>query len=133
MPYLLAILHRILKLKFLEMNIIKIKLESQNAKPGSPLGPILGQAAIPMKPFIDEFNKTTLNIKKGIPLKIYIKKKTDKSYKIINKGPLLSFLIEVYLNNPSLLNFYKLVKIKKFFMDKDLNNNHSEKEIFKNV
>ena len=112
---------------------LKVKLEAQNAKPGAPLGPILGQAGIPLKNFVDEFNLLTKKNIKGIPLKILIIKKSEKKFNIINKGPLLSFLLEIYNRNPSKLNFYKLIKIKNYYQNKNFVNEKNEYITYKNI
>lgn len=54
--------------------VYKFFVPSQQAKPGQPLAPILGQLQIKVQDFITEFNKQTTDYIEGIPLGCRIRK-----------------------------------------------------------
>ena len=62
--------------------IIKFKMGAQEAKPGQPLAPLLGQVQINVGEFVNYFNIKTTDYPKGLRLHITLFVKWDKTYSI---------------------------------------------------
>lgn len=62
--------------------VFKLCIPSQEAKPAAPLGPMLGQRGIPLKPFCDMFNSISKKYKKGIPLNTHVFVLKNGNYQI---------------------------------------------------
>jgi len=102
---------------------IKIFVDSGEARGGPPLGPILGQYQIDINTFCKEFNEKTLNIQKGIPLPVEIKRLENKTYKLFIKKPTINFLVKQVLvegvREIKLTKLYDLIKIIGLLYSKD--------------
>lgn len=67
--------------------IYKFFVPAQQAKPGQPLAPILGQLQIKVQDFITEFNKQTTDYVEGLPLGCRIRKFTGSTRFILSVQP----------------------------------------------
>ncbi len=94
---------------------IRIVINAGDASPAAPLGPILGQNRIKIKPFCDDFNNLTKKIKpEFLPLNVEIKVLEDSTNFIEIKGVPLSFLIGCGIDKGEVKLSY-LYKILIFF------------------
>lgn len=58
--------------------MIRLKVPAQQAKPGPPLSPILGQHQIKVAEFVTEFNRQSTGWTPGVPLGVLIHKQGPK-------------------------------------------------------
>ena len=58
--------------------MIRLKVPAQQAKPGPPLSPVLGQHQIKVAEFVTEFNRQSVGWTPGVPLGVVINKKGSK-------------------------------------------------------
>ena len=58
--------------------MIRLKVPAQQAKPGPPLSPILGQHQVKVAEFVTEFNKLSAGWTPGVPLGVQIQKQGTK-------------------------------------------------------
>ncbi|BBA85275.1 50S ribosomal protein L11 [endosymbiont of Sipalinus gigas] len=84
-------------MKKIECNI-KLQIPSQEANPGPPIGPILGQKGINILKFCNEFNNKSINIEKGLIVSVLINVFSDKTFNFIIKNSPTSILIKKILN-----------------------------------
>lgn len=71
---------------------VKLQAPAGEAKPGPPIGPVLGQAGVNIPMFIKEFNAKTLN-QKGMIIPVVITVFSDKSFTMELKTPPASILL----------------------------------------
>ena len=71
---------------------IKLQCPGGDAKPGPPIGPVLGQHGVNIPMFIKEFNSKTANMK-GYVVPVVITVYSDKSFSFITKTPPTSVLL----------------------------------------
>ena len=71
---------------------IKIQAPGGEAKPGPPIGPVLGQHGVNIPMFIKDFNARTANMK-GYTIPVVITVFSDKSFTFITKTPPTSVLL----------------------------------------
>ena len=71
---------------------IKIQAPGGEAKPGPPIGPVLGQHGVNIPMFIKDFNARTANMK-GYTIPVVITVYSDKSFQFITKTPPTSVLL----------------------------------------
>ena len=71
---------------------VKLQAPGGEAKPGPPIGPVLGQAGVNIPMFIKEFNARTLEMK-GYVIPVVITVFSDKSFTFITKTPPTSVLL----------------------------------------
>lgn len=58
--------------------MIRLKVPAQQAKPGPPLSPVLGQHQIKVAEFVTEFNRQSGGWTPGVPLGVTIQKQGSK-------------------------------------------------------
>lgn len=71
---------------------VKIQCPGGEAKPGPPIGPVLGQAGVNIPMFIKDFNAKTAD-KKGYVIPVIITVYSDKSFTMELKTPPASILL----------------------------------------
>lgn len=71
---------------------IKIQAPGGEAKPGPPIGPVLGANGVNIPMFIKEFNARTADMK-GYVIPVVITVFSDKSFTFITKTPPTSILL----------------------------------------
>ena len=71
---------------------VKLQAPAGEAKPGPPIGPVLGQAGVNIPMFIKEFNARTADMK-GYVIPVVITVFSDKSFTFITKTPPTSILL----------------------------------------
>ncbi|MEO6729368.1 MAG: 50S ribosomal protein L11 [Candidatus Dojkabacteria bacterium] len=73
-------------------NIIKLEIQAGKANPAPPIGPILGQAGLPIPVVCKEFNDKTSGMGEDkIPVIITIFK--DRTYKMVLKQPTVAGMV----------------------------------------
>ena len=87
-----------------EIRKVILIIPSQEALLNSPISPMLGQFGVKVKPFCDEFNKKTLNLKKGLLINTYITIYEDLSFDIEIGEPPISFLLSKMVLNKNISN-----------------------------
>lgn len=75
------------------VQVIKLYVSPNSAKPGPPLGPILGQAQINTNEFCSQFNKLTEKMDPQLVLPVILYKKADRTFDITLRAPTTSFYI----------------------------------------
>src|SRR4051812_46682556 len=78
--------------------IIKLTVESGEAKPVAPIAPVLGQFQINSMEFCKRFNALTINYELGLPMEVIVYKKSDANFDIKIKPPLFNFLLWIMQN-----------------------------------
>ncbi len=71
---------------------VKLQCPGGEAKPGPPVGPVLGQHGVNIPMFIKEFNAKTANMK-GYVIPVVITVYSDKSFTMVLKTPPTSILL----------------------------------------
>ncbi len=71
---------------------VKLQAPAGEAKPGPPIGPVLGQAGVNIPMFIKDFNAKTM-AQKGMIIPVVITVYSDKSFTFILKTPPTSILL----------------------------------------
>lgn len=71
---------------------VKLQCPGGEAKPGPPIGPVLGQHGVNIPMFIKDFNARTANMK-GYIIPVVITVFSDKSFTYITKTPPTSILL----------------------------------------
>jgi large subunit ribosomal protein L11 len=74
--------------------VIKLQIPAGLANPSPPVGPALGQHGVNIKQFVDDFNKRTEKIEKGLITPVVICVYEDRSYSFAIKTPPASVLIK---------------------------------------
>lgn len=72
--------------------IIKLNIPAQQATPGPPIGPALGQHGVPLMDFCKEFNARTKEMGGDI-IPVVLTVYEDRSFTFITKTPVTSALI----------------------------------------
>jgi len=71
---------------------VKLQCPGGEAKPGPPIGPVLGQHGVNIPMFIKDFNAKTADMK-GYVIPVVITVFSDKSFTFITKTPPTSILL----------------------------------------
>ena len=72
--------------------IVKLNIPAQQATPGPPIGPALGQHGVPLMDFCKEFNARTKEMGNDI-IPVVLTVFEDRSFTFITKTPVTSSLI----------------------------------------
>jgi large subunit ribosomal protein L11 len=72
---------------------IKLQAPAQDAKPGPPVGPMLGAQGVNIMEFCKGFNAQTQSIEKGTPIPVVITVYEDRSFTFVLKTPPVSYFI----------------------------------------
>lgn len=73
--------------------VIKLQVRAQEANPGPPIGPALGQHGLNIMDFCKGFNERSKSSEKGLILPVEISVYQDRSFDFIIKTPPASVLI----------------------------------------
>ena len=76
------------------VGIVKIQCPGGEAKPGPPIGPVLGQAGVNIPMFIKDFNAKTADSEPGTPTPVIITYYQDKSFSLELKTAPASYLLK---------------------------------------
>lgn len=76
---------------------VKLQCPGGEAKPGPPIGPVLGAHGVNIPMFIKDFNAKTANMK-GYVIPVVITVYSDKSFTYITKTPPTSILLMKAVN-----------------------------------
>jgi large subunit ribosomal protein L11 len=104
------------------MKKIKIVLNTQSARPGPPIGPILGQYGVDINSFCNEFNKKTLFLKKNIPVLVFLYINKNRKYTLkIKMTPVSDLLKNISkYGTISLKQIYEVAKLQQKVISKDI-------------
>jgi large subunit ribosomal protein L11 len=104
------------------MKKIKIVLNTQSARPGPPIGPILGQYGVDINSFCNEFNKKTLFFKKNIPVLVFLYINKNRKYTLkIKMTPVSDLLKNISkYGTISLKQIYEVAKLQQKVISKDI-------------
>lgn len=72
--------------------IVKLTIQAQQATPGPPIGPALGQHGVPLMDFCKEFNARTKDMGNDV-IPVVLTVFEDRSFEFITKTPVTSQLI----------------------------------------
>ncbi|KIJ89308.1 50S ribosomal protein L11 [Rickettsia asembonensis] len=75
---------------------INLIILAGGATPAPPIGPALGQRKVNIKTFCDEFNNSTKDTEKGVPLPTLITVYEDSSFSFKIKTPPASYFLKKY-------------------------------------
>ena len=75
---------------------INLIIPAGGATPAPPIGPALGQRKVNIKTFCDEFNNSTKDTEKGVPLPTLITVYEDSSFSFKIKTPPASYFLKKY-------------------------------------
>ena len=73
---------------------IKLQVPAGSATPSPPIGPALGQRGVNIMEFCKQFNASTQELEKGMPIPTVITVFADRSFSFVTKTPPASFLIK---------------------------------------
>ena len=73
---------------------IKLQVPAGAANPSPPIGPALGQRGVNIMEFCKQFNASTQELEKGMPIPTVITVFADRSFSFATKTPPASFLIK---------------------------------------
>jgi large subunit ribosomal protein L11 len=73
---------------------IKLQVPAGAANPSPPIGPALGQRGVNIMEFCKQFNASTQEMEKGMPIPTVITVFADRSFSFATKSPPASFLIK---------------------------------------
>ena len=73
---------------------IKLQVPAGTANPSPPIGPALGQRGVNIMEFCKQFNASTQEMEKGMPIPTVITVFADRSFSFATKTPPASFLIK---------------------------------------
>ena len=73
---------------------IKLQVPAGSATPSPPIGPALGQRGVNIMEFCKQFNASTQELEKGMPIPTVITVFADRSFTFLTKTPPASFLIK---------------------------------------
>ena len=73
---------------------IKLQVPAGAANPSPPIGPALGQRGVNIMEFCKQFNASTQELEKGMPIPTVITVFADRSFSFATKTPPASFLLK---------------------------------------
>jgi large subunit ribosomal protein L11 len=73
---------------------IKLQVPAGAANPSPPIGPALGQRGVNIMEFCKQFNASTQEMEKGMPIPTVITVYADRSFSFATKTPPASFLLK---------------------------------------
>ena len=73
---------------------IKLQVPAGAANPSPPIGPALGQRGVNIMEFCKQFNASTQEMEKGMPIPTVITVFADRSFSFTTKTPPASFLLK---------------------------------------
>ncbi len=73
---------------------VKLQVPAGAANPSPPIGPALGQRGVNIMEFCKQFNASTQELEKGMPIPTVITVFADRSFSFTTKTPPASFLLK---------------------------------------
>ena len=73
---------------------VKLQVPAGAANPSPPIGPALGQRGVNIMEFCKQFNASTQEMEKGMPIPTVITVYADRSFSFATKTPPASFLLK---------------------------------------
>ncbi|XP_053908471.1 39S ribosomal protein L11, mitochondrial [Cuculus canorus] len=73
---------------------LRLLIPAGGAAPGPPLGPVLGQRGIPIGAFCQDFNTRSKDVKPGVPLRVQLLVRPDRSYELTIGTPPTSYFLK---------------------------------------
>lgn len=106
---------------------VRLVINAASAKPAPPVGPALGQAGLNIMAFCKDFNAKTANYKEGVPLRVFVRVYSDKTFDWDLRTPPVTWLVKQATglvraaSNPgqevaatiSLKHIYEIAKVKQ--------------------
>ncbi|XP_066843545.1 LOW QUALITY PROTEIN: large ribosomal subunit protein uL11m-like [Anser cygnoides] len=76
-----------------EARPLRFQIPAGGAAPGPPLGPVLGQRGVPISAFCQDFNHRSRGVRPGVPLRVRLLVRPDRSYEL-ELGPPTSYFLK---------------------------------------
>ncbi|KAJ3021419.1 UNVERIFIED_CONTAM: hypothetical protein HDU68_009629 [Siphonaria sp. JEL0065] len=74
-------------------SIVRLLVPAGKASPSPPVGPALGQRGVKTMDFCKQFNDRTKQYTQGIPMRVILTVKPDRSFSFVTKTPPTSWML----------------------------------------